>query len=85
LKYFDIKADDKDALTRNKFVRYMQSDYMEINYKQKKINGEPVLCFFNIRLKPDIGQTDASRPPEDNKGSIQNNDSGNPPPEEIPF
>jgi phage/plasmid-associated DNA primase len=91
LKYYDLKSDDKDALTRNKFVRYLRHDYMEINYKQKKINGEPVLCFFNIRLKPDIGQKGALQSPENGKAVKQNLNSGNnsgsnePPPDEIPF
>jgi hypothetical protein len=88
LKYYGLSADDKEALTRNKFVRYLRHDYMEINYKQKKINGEPVLCFFNIRLKPDTGQTDTPRPPENDKTIRQDINSGNnnePPPEEIPF
>jgi P4 family phage/plasmid primase-like protien len=90
LKYYDLSVDDKDTLTRNKFVRYLRNDYMEINYKQKKIKGEPVLCFFNIRLKPDIGQTDMSPLPWENDRVVKNNNnsrdgSGNPPPEEIPF
>jgi P4 family phage/plasmid primase-like protien len=87
LKYYDLKSDDKDALTRNKFVRYLRHDYMEIKYKQKKINGEPVLCFFNIRLKPDIGQKGALQSPENDKAAKQDINSGfsEPPPEEIPF
>jgi phage/plasmid-associated DNA primase len=88
LKYYDLKLDDKDTLTRNKFVRFLRHDYMEIGYKQKKINGEPVLCFFNVRLKPDIGQRDTLRPPENDKTIKQEINSGSsdePPPEEIPF
>jgi hypothetical protein len=60
---------------------------MEIGYKQKKINGEPILFFFNIRLKPDIGQTDTPQPQENDKAVKQNANSGNdePPLDEIPF
>jgi phage/plasmid-associated DNA primase len=87
LKYFDLKSDDKDTLSRNKLVRYLQDDYMEIVYKQKKINGVPVLCFFNIRLKPDIGQMDTPKPQENDGAGKQDFSSGNnePPPEEAPF
>jgi phage/plasmid-associated DNA primase len=51
LWYYDLKADDKEALTRNKFVRYIKYDWMEVKYKQKKINGKPELCFFNLKLR----------------------------------
>jgi phage/plasmid-associated DNA primase/5S rRNA maturation endonuclease (ribonuclease M5) len=82
LQYYDIKADDKQAITRNKFVRYIKSDWIEINYKQKKINGEPVLCFFNVRLKPLSGKTEE---PGAGGGKIINDNRREPPEDEMPF
>jgi P4 family phage/plasmid primase-like protien len=67
LQYYNLSADDKETLTRNRFVRYLKHDYMEINYKQKKINGDPVLCFFNIKLKPFTGKTEQPNLPEEKK------------------
>jgi hypothetical protein len=90
LQYYNFKADDKEALTRNKFVRYIRNDWMEINYKQKKINGEPILCFFNVRLKPYSGKTEEPAPKDDDKSITDNSyDSGKyadaPPEDEMPF
>ena len=89
LTYYNLSADDKEALTRNKFVRYLKHDYLEINYKQKKIDGNPELCFFNIRLKPFEGKTeqpalkDSSK--NDNRTGINNYDNYEVPPDENPF
>jgi phage/plasmid-associated DNA primase len=89
LQYYDLKTEDKEALTRNKFVRYIKHDWMEINYKQKKINGEPVLCFFNIRLKTWSGKTEEPAPKETTNPVANNNPglsySKEPPEDEIPF
>jgi P4 family phage/plasmid primase-like protien len=90
LQYYNLSADDKEALSRNRFVRYLKHDYMEINYKQKKINGEPVLCFFNVKLKPFMGKTEQPNLPEE-KGGDTAGRGYNPgqgadvPPDEIPF
>jgi hypothetical protein len=53
----------------------------------EKINGDPVLCFFNVRLKPDIGQKGALQSSESDKSAKQdfNSKSNEPPPEEILF
>jgi hypothetical protein len=73
LKYFgyvDAEGNpdekNKEALTQNKFTRYLKRDYMAwgLNYKQKKIKGYPVLCFFNIELAPDDGKEHETTPPE---------------------
>ncbi|GHV79170.1 hypothetical protein AGMMS49944_09610 [Spirochaetia bacterium] len=86
LKYYNFNADDKEALTRNKFVRYLKNDYVEINYKQKKINGEPVLCFFNIRLKPFTGKTEEPSIPDIKpEADYGSNYKGDKPPDEMPF
>jgi hypothetical protein len=61
---------------------------MEINYKQKKINGEPILCFFNVRLKPYSGKTAEPAPKDDEPvtNDSQGADYSNAPPEdEMPF
>lgn len=58
LKYFELTDADKEKLSRNKFVRYLKHDYMEIDNRQKKIDGKPVLCFFNVKLKPWEGKTE---------------------------
>ena len=89
LTYYNLSVDDKEALTRNKFVRYLKHDYLEINYKQKKIDGNPELCFFNIRLKPFEGKIeqpalkDSSK--NDNRTGINNYDNYEVPPDENPF
>jgi hypothetical protein len=88
LQYYELKAEDKEALSRNKFVRYLKHDWIEISNKQKKINGEPVLCFVNVRLKPYSGKTEEPAPKDE--GPVTNNskdaDYSNAPPEdEIPF
>ena len=42
----------KEPLNKNKFVRCLNRDYPEIEYKQRKIGGRPIQCFFNVKLKP---------------------------------
>ena len=71
LKYFNLTSENsgKDVLPRNKFTRFLKKDYKQITQKQKKINGKPVLCFFNVKLK-DIEDTEPpaatkSTPPPD--------------------
>jgi len=72
LKYFKFTTDDagKEALTRQKFTRYFRRDYKLVGYKQKKINGNPELCFFNIKFKPDTGQTAEPRPEDDKPAAV---------------
>ena len=84
LNYYELAADDKEALTRNKFVRFMKHDYIEIKYKQKKINGTPVLCFINVRLKKIEGEaTQPTLIPENSTAFTPSDDM--PPPNEDPF
>lgn len=93
LDYYNFSADDKEALTRNKFVRFLKHDYLEINYKQKKIDGNPELCFFNVRLKPYEGKVQQpSLTEKENKNDYSNtipeDDFKNgyiEPPDENPF
>jgi phage/plasmid-associated DNA primase len=67
LKYYNFSAEDsgKEAFTRQKFTRYFRRDYKMVGYKQKKIEGKPELCFFNIRFKPETGKTAEPSPPGD--------------------
>jgi hypothetical protein len=61
---------------------------MEIDYRQKKIRGEPVLCFFNIKLKPFTEKTEQPSLPEEKDGASRVPGSGKgaeAPPDEIPF
>jgi phage/plasmid-associated DNA primase len=92
LMYYGFDTGDekekKDSLTRNKFTRFIKHDYMEINYKQKKINGDPILCFFNIRLKPWTGKTEQPALEEDKKEvplPPKPEQYTTPPDEEMPF
>ena len=88
LKYFEYQSGDKEALSRNKFVRYLKHDYMEIDYRQKKINGEPILCFFNVKLKPWEGKTEQPSLPAGDKtpdGAKQNLDAPKPGDQDMPF
>ena len=93
LDYYNFSTDDKEALTRNKFVRFLKHDYLEINYKQKKIDGNPELCFFNVRLKPYEGKAQQpSLTEKENKNDYSNtipeDDFKNgyiEPPDENPF
>ena len=78
LAYYGLTAESKEALSRNKFTRYLKRDYIEINYKQKKIDGYPELCFFNVKLKDDIAQT-----PQPPKIEVQKPDDT--PPDDNPF
>jgi phage/plasmid-associated DNA primase len=84
LQYYNLAADDKEALTRNKFVRFLKHDYREINYKQKKINGEPVLCFFNIKLKPFESKSVQPKLPESQTPKADQ-DNEPPGPDDMPF
>jgi hypothetical protein len=84
LQYYNLASDDKEALTRNKFVRFLKHDYMEINYKQKKINGEPVLCFFNIKLKPFESKLVQPKLPESQAPKAAQ-DNEPPGPDDMPF
>lgn len=46
-----VEFDEKEKPTRNKFVRWMKRDFMEIKYEQKR-SGQMVLKIFrNVRLK----------------------------------
>jgi P4 family phage/plasmid primase-like protien len=88
LKYWQFTESDsgKEALTQNKFTRYFKRDYMEVIHKQKKINGEPILCFFNIKLRPEKETGDPAMDIE-----LENTETGTsgaaamPPPEDNPF
>ena len=85
LKYYKFSESDigKEALTQKKFTRYFKRDYKQVVQKQKKINKEPVLCFFNVRLKADTGKTDDPRPEEN---SILESTKNTPAaPEDDPF
>ena len=68
---------------------FLKTHARRINYKQKKIDGNPELCFFNIRLKPFEGKTeqpalkDSSK--NDNDTGINNYDNYEVPPDENPF
>lgn len=84
LNYYELAADDKEALTRNKFVRFIKHDYIEIKYKQKKIDGNPVLCFINIRLKKPQGAVKQPALIPENKATFTQSDD-TPPPDENPF
>jgi len=84
LNYYELAADDKEALTRNKFVRFIKHDYIEIKYKQKKIDGNPVLCFINIRLKKPQGTIKQPALIPENKAAFTPPDD-TPPPDENPF
>jgi hypothetical protein len=49
-----VEFDDKEKPTRNKFVRWMKRDFMEIKYEQKRMKyfgGAPTKIFRNIKLK----------------------------------
>jgi phage/plasmid-associated DNA primase len=88
LKYFEFATGDKEALSRNKFVRYLKHDYMEIDYRQKKINGEPILCFFNVKLKTWTGKTEQPSLSEEKRRAdpaAGGNDPEPPKPEDMPF
>jgi hypothetical protein len=78
---------EKEALTQNKFTRYFKRDYMEVIHKQKKINGEPVLCFFNIKLRPDneIRKPDMEIESEELETKTSGMATMPPPPDDDPF
>jgi phage/plasmid-associated DNA primase len=55
LEYYNVAEEEaeREALPRKKFTYLLRRDYLEMkNYKQKKIDGKPVACFFGIKLKP---------------------------------
>jgi phage/plasmid-associated DNA primase len=83
-EYGNPDEKNKDALTQNKFTRYLKKDYMTwgLNYKQKKINGYPELCFLNIRLAPYDGKTNESTP---QNMKSKKPDEPVPPPDDDPF
>jgi hypothetical protein len=87
LKYFKYTTEDagKEALTRQKFTRYFRRDYKLLGYKQKKINGNPELCFFNIKFKPDTGQTAEPRPEDETTAAINKINKSSAPPDDDPF
>jgi phage/plasmid-associated DNA primase len=88
LKYYHFTSDDsgKEALTRQKFTRYFKRDYKLVNYKQKKINGEPILCFFNIKLRRDNETRDPGMEIEPEKpGTKTGGTATMPPPDDDPF
>jgi len=76
-----------DALNQNRFTRFLCHDYIEINRKQKKINGEPILCFFNVKLKPWGGKVEQPSLEEDKMPWEENKAQAAdiPPDEEMPF
>jgi hypothetical protein len=54
LEYYNVAEEDaeREALPRKKFTYLLRRDYLEMkNYKQKKLEGKPVACFFGIKLK----------------------------------
>ncbi|MGL4982145.1 MAG: toprim domain-containing protein, partial [Treponemataceae bacterium] len=82
---------DKSEMTKNKLVRYLKRDYQEIIYKQKKIDGYPILCFFNIKLKDDLPpiekldlKTEKKKPAKAEKPA-EKKDEFIPPDDENPF
>jgi hypothetical protein len=85
LRYWQFTENDsgKEALTQNKFTRYFKRDYMEVIHKQKKINGEPILCFFNIKLRPDNETRDPGM--EIEPGTKTGGTATIPPPPDDPF
>ena len=84
LKYYKFTEADigKEALTQYKFTRYFKRDYKQVVQKQKKIKGEPISCFFNVRLKEDTGKTDDPRPEENSPAKPL---QPCPPPDNDPF
>jgi hypothetical protein len=55
LEYYNVAEEDaeREALPRRKFTYLLRRDYLEMkHYKQKKIDGKPIACFFGIKLKP---------------------------------
>lgn len=77
-----IDRDSKsEAFSQNRFTRMLLHDYMEINRKQKKIGGEPILVFYHVKLRPWGGKVEQPSLNEDGT-EPQNN---TPPDEEMPF
>jgi phage/plasmid-associated DNA primase/5S rRNA maturation endonuclease (ribonuclease M5) len=75
LQYYNLNPEAKDTISRNKFVRFLRQDWIEIGYGQKKIKGEQVYVFLNVKLKNNGGKTE--EPTQDySKG---------PPEDEMPF
>ncbi len=80
LSYYGFESGNSEALSQNKFTRYLKSDYNEIDHKQKKIDGYPVLVFGNMRLK----NTDATAQPSGNQPKKETR-KDEPEPDENPF
>jgi phage/plasmid-associated DNA primase len=54
LEYYNVSEEDaeREALPRKKFTYLLRRDYLEMkHYKQKRLDGKPVACFFGIKLK----------------------------------
>lgn len=86
LSYYGYSAESKEALTRNKFVRFLKSDYQEIKYKQKKLNGYPELVFMNVRLSDQGIQILTKGAPQDENGMLSLKPAPSAPePPENPF
>ena len=82
LNYYHLSPEDagKETMSQSQFTRYFKRDYKEVIQKQKKINGYPELCFFNVRLKTDEERWGDKPPPA---GSLTVNHP--PPPDDMPF
>jgi len=51
LKFFGITDRDNEGLSRSKFIRYLKQEYREIELRQKIVDDQPTVCFFNLKLK----------------------------------
>jgi phage/plasmid-associated DNA primase len=82
----NLNENHKDALSQNKFTRYLKRDYMTwgLKQKQKKLNGYPELCFLNIELLPWDGEAKSPMPQEE-RGKQGLDKEPPPPPDENPF
>jgi hypothetical protein len=77
LEYFKLTPEEANAqkISQSKFTRYFKRDYKEVIQKQKKIDGKPELCFFNVRLKTEAERWKDSPPAKPTA----------PPPDDNPF
>lgn len=73
-----------DALNQNRFTRLLLHDYMEINRKQKKIGGEPILVFYNVKLRAWGGKVEQPSL-KDAEPWETSSEPSTPPDEEMPF
>ena len=74
LEYYNVAEADaeREALPRNKFTNLIKRDYLEMtNYKQKKIAGKPVYCFFGIKLKPLVDPDERALVAQENKQEVK--------------